>query len=164
MAMIFPLICLLFGGGFLMWYLFDPMGGTPSHDELAVSRGSIEWVKSDEFRISFKFDEKPDTFGYPINHRDGYLVKKRLLEADKTVVTVKAQLQPTRNKNKSRPKYHKVFEVAIGDEVIKSYKQVTQDLIQRNKINVFILVALFIPTGLWFSWAICRNYRRSNQE
>lgn len=145
--MILALGLLIIGLLILRAYIMDPTRGLPAYGELQAIQGRVAWVDPYEFGVRFGFSGDSRGFAYLSKAEAHHKVTKHLVNAGDRLITVLAELDDSHSPLYSDKTYHVVFQVVVGEQLVRSYQEVADAWAGDNKLMLLVGILLLLSGG-----------------
>lgn len=129
---------LVFGSYFLIAPLINPLNGLPKKDELVEVEGKVDWIQGHRYGVKFKLLDEEITLNYPSKANAHGKVERALLTADDDLVNVLIKLNDFNESLVTGEKNTDVYQVYVGDNLIRSYEEVSAAWAGDNKVGLFL--------------------------
>lgn len=132
------LFSILVGLKILHVYFSDPAAGLPSYEDLTLIEGEVDWIKREKYGIKFGFLDNELNFNYPSKANGMGIIGDHLSNSYGKNVKILAELEDSFSPMGSNEKYHYVFEVIVGNQIVRSYEESSRAWLGDNKLIPYI--------------------------
>jgi hypothetical protein len=132
------LFSILIGPKILHTYFTNPSAGLPLYEKLTLVEGKVDWIKREKYGVKFGFQDNKINFNYPSKAKGMWKVEESLNNSFGANVKILAELDDSFSPMGSNEKYHDVFEVIVGEQVVRSYEDSSQGWLGDNKLMPYI--------------------------
>lgn len=109
-------------GGIAMFVLFDADMGIVPESTLLAAEGRVDWIEKDKYGVDFGLEGVERDFSFPNKGGNAGGIHDALAGAGDAIVRVRFE-PDSHGPMHSDVRYHDVWEVAVGDDVVRTYAE-----------------------------------------
>ena len=158
--LILAIVCLFLGVSIGYVQLTQVNGGFPYKEDLAKREGFVDWVQEYEYGIRFAFADDEYNFNYPSKSDGQGIVYDSLLNSKGQRVEVLFEPREGTKPIYTDKEFHDVFDIKVGDNVVRSYAESDKAWKSDNLLMPFIL-ALFLIGGPYIWWKTKKEFKNA---
>jgi hypothetical protein len=132
------IFALVFGCYFLIAPLINPLNGLPNKSELVGVSGKVYWIKSHDYGVKFKLENDETIFNYPSKANSVGIVESALEYSENNSIKVLIKLNDFNKNLITGQEYTDIYEISVGDNLIRSYDDVKDAWAGDNKVGLFL--------------------------
>jgi hypothetical protein len=146
--LILSAICII-GGTALAWaHLTQENGGFPYLEQLTETSGQVDWVQSYDYGIRFGLVDSDKNFNY-MSKMDGQgIVYDSLVNSGGKTVRILFKNSEPNSPIYTDKKYFSVFEIEVGDRMIRSLAE-SEDAWRSDNFFAPFLIVFFVFGGVY---------------
>ncbi len=122
-------------------------GGVPYKNSLTELSGYVEWIKNEKYGVKFKFINNDTHLDYMSKFGGKNKVYERIIDSKGLTISVLYKETIPREGFKGTV-YHDIWQISIGDEILKSYEEL-DEAYRGDNFLLFIIIPLFLFGGVY---------------
>jgi hypothetical protein len=132
---------LSFGLAIFLSTNLDPRAGIPPKSELLAASGEVSWVQERKYGTRFGLAGVAQKFEYPSKANGMGVVRKALRRGAERTVSVRYEADAS-GPIHSDEVYHDVWEIKVGDRVVRSYAESAAAWESDNRLTPWLAAAM----------------------
>ena len=144
-------ISLLLGISIGYVQLTQENGGFPNKDELIMHTGYLDSITEYKYGIRFVLSNDNHHFNYPSKSGSQDKVYQALLNAGDKEIKVLFEANVSRKPTYTSKEYHDVFELHIGDNIIRSYSE-SEKAWKSDNLLLPLIIFMFLSFPIYVWW------------
>ncbi|MFB2734656.1 hypothetical protein [Shewanella mangrovisoli] len=158
--LILAAVCLFFGVSIAYVQLTQVNGGFPYKEDLAIREGYVDWIQKYDYGIRFAFVGDKYNFNYPSKSNGQSIVYDSLIDSKGVLVEVLFEPGDRTKPIYTVKEFHDVFEIKVGENVVRSYAESEKAWKSDNLLMPFIVV-LFLFGGPYIWWKTKKEFKNA---